>query len=116
MRGDSVRGGRTVDGDATTAAEVTLLASGSPTTAARTLGDDEFLNITNVHVESEVGGDLLLQATGDAPTVDATIAAKGSIEITFLVPWTCPKGAVPKFTGIVTGKDSCILTGFITGA
>ena len=110
--GEAIRGGRVVDGDASTLTAITLYPAGSLT--ARALASSEFLNITSLHIMVETAGDVLLQATADLAIVDAGLPETGGLTHQFDPPFVCPKGLVPKFSWPASNKSSCIITGYIT--
>lgn len=113
MRGDPIHGERIVDGSALTRTALTLYPSGEVT--ARTMVTGDRLYITDVYIFSEIGGDILLDTGGAAPRtiVDAMLDAKDYLHLHFRQPVACELSLPPQFTGIATGKDVCIIEGFL---
>lgn len=115
--GELVHGEAYIDGNASTGIALTLYRSGE--TTERTLASDEYLNIYAVHMQSETGGDLALLADSDAAgrrILIGNYAANGGVDKEYVVPYTCPRGVVPKFFGAATGRNTCIIEGTITKA
>lgn len=112
-RGSSIKG--IVDEDASSGVEVTLYPSGSLT--ALTLGDGEYLTITDINLISPTGGAYTLSfgATAAGLVVKGNADALGGLVHEFVVPVTGPAGVVPTFTE--AGTDATlIITGYITKA
>ena len=111
-----VHGESVTDGDSSSLAALTLYESGSET--VYTMAEGEFLNITDVSIVIEDGGDTMLVAaaadTAGLRIVAGKFAANGGIDKHFKTPFTCPDGVTPTFKGAAANYNSCIIEGFIT--
>ena len=117
MGGFNIHAERVLDDDASTPTAVTLYEAGSVT--ERTLLSTEVLHITDILIITETAGDVQLladSAAGGRYIVDTKTAAGVPISIRFGSPYICPVGVVPKFTGVSSNRNMCLLQGFITGA
>ena len=118
FRGEEVHGELVVaDGDASTLTVVVLFVAG--TTTVRTLTSKEYLNITDLWIGNEAGGDTQLLADSAAAgrhIINVNLTTTSVIERHYARPYTCPKGVTPKFKGGASGLSSCIFEGFITTA
>jgi len=115
VQGEAVHGERIVDGDASAPTNLTLYISGSETT--RALADDEFLNITDVFILIEDGGDFTLSAGAAAAgkyIAHGDAAANGGVDKHYNRPFVCPKGDTPEFIGAAANRSTCLIEGFIT--
>jgi hypothetical protein len=117
MHGEPVHAERIVDGNSSALAVLKLFVSGTAT--ERALGADEYFHITDVYIQLQAGGAFALVA--DAATDGLTVrrgvaAANGDVQANLHVPYVCPKGVVPKFSGAASGLNVCIVEGFITKA
>lgn len=118
MIGYPVHGELITDGNAATATVLVLYISGS--TTVRTLAATEFLTITDILISTEIGGECSLAADDDTAggevIIKAEFAPNGGVQGPIVTPYKCPKGVMPKFKGISTGLDVCIIEGHITEA
>ena len=92
-----------------------LYTSGSVT--VHTLAATEYLNITDVIIYLESGGDFLLAANSDAAGRRIAVgnaAVNGGIAKTLSTPYTCPQGVMPKFSGASSNRNVCLIEGYIT--
>lgn len=120
MAGSSfeIHGERIVDGDASTLTALVLYDMGSPN-EIRTLGSGERLHITDVIIITETAGDVQLLADSAAVgryLVDTKSAAGVPIILPFIKPYVCPAGVTPKFKGVSSNRNMCVIHGFIRPA
>ena len=115
-RGEEVHGELITDGDASTPTVLVLYKSG--TTTVRALAATEYLNITDLTIISETGGDFALIAGAVAAAglyiAYGALAANGGLDKAYVTPYTCPIGVTPYFTGAGTNRSTCIIEGFLT--
>lgn len=110
--GEPITGQRVVDGDASTATALTLYPAGG--TTARTLADDEWLEITHLVIACEDGGDcVLITKTAGQTIFDASLAATSVVDMNFCPPRVGEKGEVPLFSGPNGNKTSIFIQGYI---
>lgn len=120
MRGDPVHMELIVEGDASTLTAVSIFNAGQ--TSTRTLADDEYLHIMELHIVIEAGGDYSLVADSAAAgryIAHGQAAEDGGLHVFFgeTGAYRCPKGVVPKFAGPAAQgaeRSSCIMQGYIT--
>lgn len=114
--GEAIHGELVNDGNSSTLAVLVLYTSGSAT--VRALKTGEFLNITDVHITTEDGGDTLLVAaeidTAGLRIVQANFTANGGVDKHFSSPFVCPNGVTPYFQSAAANLNVCIIEGFIT--
>lgn len=113
--GYNIRAERVVDGDASTLTALTLYEAGSPDTE-RTLLATEVLHICDGQIITETAGDVQLvvdTAAASRYLVNTKSAAGHPIRV---LPYICEKGVVPKFAGVSSNRNSCILNCFIREA
>ena len=114
MNGYPIHAERVVDGDASTLTAVTLFISGS--TDERTLAATEIFYITGGEILTETAGDVALVAD-EAAAGKYIVFTKSAAGQHIPIPaYACPKGVVPKFSGHSSGRNSCILYGYIMEA
>ena len=108
--GYNIRAERVVDGDASTLTALTLYEAGSMT--ERTLLSTEVLHVCDGQIVTETAGDVQLVADSAAAgryLVNTKSASGHPIRV---LPYICPKGVVPKFAGVSSNRNSCILNCF----
>lgn len=120
VRGVPIHGEAILDGDAS--GGIATLLYPMPGGAARTLGSDEYLHITDLTVANETGGDTWYDVDADGDDdhdvgeviFSAMMDAKDFIHIQFVTPFICPKGKVPKLYGAANNRNVATIQGFIT--
>ncbi len=120
MAGSSyvVRGEAYIDGNASGGIDVILYDMGSDG-ETRTLLSTEFLNITDIFVHIEDGGDFSLYMGTDATgkrILKGNVALNGGVSRRYQTPFRLPRGVVPTFVGSATNRNACYIEGFITEA
>ena len=111
-RGDPVHG-EVVSADASAGVAAILYTSGTNT--VRALTATEFLEITDVHLVSTVGGTYAFVADTDAAgrrIVKGEADALGGIVTNLSSPFVCPKGVTPKLIA-AAGAVALTFEGFI---
>ena len=114
-RGEPVHLELITDGNASTLTVLKIYNSGS--TTERTLASDERLNITDIQILLEAGGDFALVADAAAAgkyIAYGSVQAQGGVVKHFETPYSCPLGVTPKFSGAASDRNVCICEGFIT--
>ncbi len=114
MIGNPVHGESITDGSTSSGVAVTLYTAGG--VAERTLGASEVLHVTDVQMYNEVGGDTFLCADGKVAgeyVAQAALDAKGGIILKKGIPFSCAPGTGLVFFGAGSGRNVCIIEGFI---